>query len=122
MCLWLGVCSAFVSKCFGQVWPPRSISSCSKLVASGLTHLTKTSHLNNVTLPLRRRRITEWLRLEGVLKMVLKTIKFQPRAMGWVATHQVRLPNAPSNQALNSSKDGATTTSSGNLFCCLCAL
>ena len=37
--------------------------------------------------------IIEWLRLEGTLKI----IQFQPSAMGRAATHQIRLPRAPSN-------------------------
>jgi len=35
--------------------------------------------------------------------------------MGRVPTHQVRLPRAPCNLALNSSGDGASTASLGNL-------
>ena len=41
-------------------------------------------------------RITEWVRLETNLK----SIQFQPHAMGRVAIHQIRLPMAPSNLAL----------------------
>ena len=40
-------------------------------------------------------RITEQLRLEGTLKV----ISFQPPAVG--TAHQLRLPRAPSNPALN---------------------
>ena len=40
-------------------------------------------------------RITEQLRLEGTLKV----ISFQPPAVGM--DHQLRLPRAPSNTALN---------------------
>ena len=47
----------------------------------------------------------EWLGLEGTLK----TIQFQPPAMGRIATHQIRLPRAPSSLALSTSKDGAPT-------------
>ena len=45
--------------------------------------------------------ITERLRLEGTLKI----IELQPPAMGRAATHQIRLPRAPSKLALNASRD-----------------
>ena len=45
--------------------------------------------------------ITEWLKLEGTLKIIL----FQPPAMGR-ATHQLRLPRAPFNLALSASRMG----------------
>ena len=48
-------------------------------------------------------RITEWFGLEGILKPT----QFQPPAMGRAATHQLRLPRAPSNLALSASRDGA---------------
>ena len=48
---------------------------------------------------------TEWLRLEGTLKIT----RFQPPAMGRVATHQTRLPRTPSNLALSASMEGAPT-------------
>jgi len=50
--------------------------------------------------------------LEGTLKI----IQFQPPAVGKVASHEVRLPRAPSNLALNTSKDGISTASLGNLY------
>ena len=43
-------------------------------------------------------------------------ISFQPPAMCRVANQQPRLPRAPSNLALNSFREGASTTSLGNLF------
>ena len=43
-------------------------------------------------------------------------ISFQPPAMCRVANLQTRLPRATSSVALNASRDGASTTSSGNLF------
>ena len=52
-------------------------------------------------------RVTEWLGLEGTLEPT----HFQTPAMGRAATHQIRLPNAPSNLALNPSWDGASTAS-----------
>ena len=43
-------------------------------------------------------------------------ISFQPPAMCRVASLQTRLPRATSSVALNASRDGASTTSSGKLF------
>jgi len=43
-------------------------------------------------------------------------IKFQPPATCRVAHHQTRLPSAKSSLALNAFRDGASTTSLGNLF------
>ena len=43
-------------------------------------------------------------------------IQFQPPAMRRVANQQPRLPRATSSLALNASRDGASTTSLGNLF------
>jgi len=57
-------------------------------------------------------RMTEWLRLERALKM----INFQPHAMGRSATQQLRLPRFPSNLALSTSRNGASTASLGNLY------
>jgi len=51
-------------------------------------------------------RITEWVRLETNLK----SIQFQPQAMGRVAIHQIRLPMAPSNLALSTSRLGASVS------------
>jgi len=56
-------------------------------------------------------RITEWLELEGTLKL----IQFQPPAVGRAGPRQLRLPRAPSNLALNSSRGGASTASLGSL-------
>jgi len=36
--------------------------------------------------------------------------------MGGAATHQLRLPRAPSNLALNASRDGAYPTYLGKMF------
>jgi len=44
----------------------------------------------------------EWLRLGGTLK-----IKLQPPRHGRLSPHQIKLPKAPSNLALNASRDGA---------------
>ena len=44
---------------------------------------------------------------------------FNPPAMCRVANHQTRLLTATSSLALNASRDGASTTSSGNLFQCV---
>ena len=55
-------------------------------------------------------RITEWLELEGTLKL----IQFQLPATGRAATHQLRLPRAPSSLALNTSRNGAFTASLGS--------
>ena len=43
---------------------------------------------------------------------------FKPSATGRVVNHQTRLPRATSSLALNASRDGASTTSLGNLFQC----
>ena len=58
--------------------------------------------------------IIEWFGLE--------VIQFQPPTMGRAATHQTGLPRAPSNVALNSSRDGAPTASLGSSFQCLTTL
>jgi len=58
---------------------------------------------------LANHRITECLELEGTLK----TTQFQPPAMDRAATHQIRLPRALSNPALNAFRNGASTTSLG---------
>jgi len=42
--------------------------------------------------------------------------------MGRDTFHQTRLLRAPSNPALNTSREGAATTSQGNLFQCLTTL
>ena len=60
-------------------------------------------------------RIIRWLRLERTLK----TIQFQRPDMGRVATCKLR---ASSSLALNTSRDGASTASLGNLFQCLSSL
>jgi len=39
-----------------------------------------------------------------------------PLLVGRAATHQLRLPSAPSNLAMNASGDGASTASLGSLF------
>ena len=44
---------------------------------------------------------------------------FQSPAVGRVTNHQTRLPSAASSPALNASRDGASTTSLGNLFQCV---
>ena len=62
--------------------------------------------------------IIEWIGLEGTLK----PIHPQCPAMGRVATHQLRLPRAPSNLALSTTRDGAPTPSLVSLFQCLNAL
>ena len=51
----------------------------------------------------KNHRIRERLELEGTSKI----IELQAPAMGRVATHQIRLPRAPSNLALIVSRDGA---------------
>ena len=55
-------------------------------------------------------RIIEW----PGLKRTTMIIEFQ--AMCRVTNHQTRLPRATSSLALNASRDGASTTSLGNLF------
>ena len=59
-------------------------------------------------------RVIEQLRMQGTLKL----IQFQTPATIKVATHQLRLPRAPSSLALIPSRDGAPTASLGNLFQC----
>lgn len=49
-------------------------------------------------------RIKEWLELERTLEI----IQFQPSAVGQAATHQIRLPWAPSIWTLCISRDGAS--------------
>ena len=63
-------------------------------------------------------RITEW----PGLKRTTVLIQFQPPAMCRVASLQTMLPRATSSVALNASRDGASTTSSGNLFQCFTTL
>ena len=53
---------------------------------------------------------------------VILSSSSNPPAMGRDTFHQTRLLNAPSNLALNTSTEGASTTSLGNLFWCLTAL
>ena len=62
--------------------------------------------------------IIEWFVLEGILK----TIQFQPPAMGRDTSHQNRLLKALSSLASNTCRDGASTASLGNLFQCLSTL
>ena len=57
-------------------------------------------------------RIIEW----PGLKRTTMIISFQPPAMCRVASLQTMLPRATSSVALNASRDGASTTSSGKLF------
>jgi len=59
-------------------------------------------------------RIIDW----PGLKRTTMIISFQPPAMCRVANQQTRLPRATSSLALNASRDGASTTSLGNLFQC----
>ena len=49
-------------------------------------------------------------------------IQFQPPAMCRVVNQQTMLPRATSSLALNASRDGASTTSLGNLFQCVTTL
>jgi len=49
-----------------------------------------------------------------VLEGALKTIQFQLPAVGRAATHQLRLPRAPSKLALNASRNGVSTDSLGS--------
>ena len=58
-----------------------------------------------------QRRITEWLGLEGILKIIW----FHPPAMSRDIFHQNRVLTAPSNLALNPAREGAATASLGNL-------
>ncbi|KAK4818643.1 hypothetical protein QYF61_016614 [Mycteria americana] len=57
-------------------------------------------------------RIIAWFGLEGTFTGHL----VQPPAMGRDIFHQIRLLRAPSNLALNVSRDGASTTSLGDLL------
>jgi len=49
-----------------------------------------------------------------MLEGTFKVIRFQPPAMGRAATHQLRLPRAPSILALNTSRNGAPTAALGS--------
>jgi len=60
-------------------------------------------------------RITEWPGLKGPRW----SLSSNPPAMCSVSNHQPRLPRATSSLALNASRDGASTTSLGNLFQCV---
>jgi len=70
------------------------------------------------SLPTSDHRIIEW----PGLKRTTMIIEFEPPAMCRVANHQTRLPRATSSLALNASRDGASTTSLGNLFQCITTL
>ena len=59
----------------------------------------------------RYHRITEWLGLEGTLKI----IKFQSLLWAGLPPHQDRLPRAPSNLVLSTSRGGAPMASLGSL-------
>ena len=61
------------------------------------------------------REITEQLRLEGTLKPT----QFHPHAMGRVATHQIRVAEAPLNLVLNASRNGMREFFLGSLELCL---
>ena len=65
-------------------------------------------------LPAPKNHIIEWLRLEGTSRIM----KLQPltagRATNLHIKYYTRLPRAPSNLALNISRDGASTTSLGS--------
>lgn len=59
--------------------------------------------------------ISEWSGWEGIFNGHL----VQPTAQGWDTSHWVRLPKAPSNLTLNTSKNGAAPAFLGNVFSCL---
>ena len=63
-------------------------------------------------------RITEKFVLAGTLKIT----QFKPPDVDRVASHEIRLHRAPSNPALNASKDGVPKASLGNLCHCLTTL
>ena len=63
----------------------------------------------------KNHRIIEW----PELKRTTMIIEFQPPAMCRVTNLQIRLPRATSSLALNASRNGASTTSLGNLFQCV---
>ena len=56
------------------------------------------------------------------LKRTTMLTQFQPPAMCRVTNQQTRLPRATSSLALNAYRDGASTTSLGNLFRCVTTL
>ena len=62
--------------------------------------------------------MTKWVRLERTLKLT----QSQSPPVDSAATHQFSLPRAPSNLALSTSRDGASTASLGDLFQCLTTL
>ena len=62
--------------------------------------------------------VIEWLGLEGTFKVT----QLQPPSIGRDISHQTALLTAPSSLALNTSREGASTTSLGNLFQCLTTL
>jgi len=59
--------------------------------------------------------IIEWFWMEGTLR----TIEFQTPSLGSDVPQQLRLPRAPSNMALNTPSDGASTASLHTLCQCL---
>lgn len=59
-----------------------------------------------------------WLGLEGKLK----PIHLQPPVMARAVTHRIRVPKAPSNQALSTFRTGTYTVSLGSLHQCLIVL
>ena len=71
-------------------------------------------HTEEINLTEFHRNI-EWFGLQGTSKV----IQFQPPTMARDTFHQTRLLRAPSNLALNTSREGAGTASLGNLFQCL---
>jgi len=63
-------------------------------------------------------RIMERLILEGTLKIIW----LQAPCRGLIAPRHLRLPRAPSNLAFNTSRDGESTASLGNLGQCFTTL
>jgi len=66
--------------------------------------------MHQISFKLVHNRIIEWFRLEGTLKI----IELQAPCHRLLGTHQISLLRAPSNLALNISRDGAFTISLGS--------
>ena len=105
LCIWAG---GLLEKDFNPVFSARRNISRQKFKELG--------NLNSVEF--QDHRIVEWLGWKGPQW----SSSFHPSALCRVTNHQTRLPRATSSLALNASRDGASTTSLGNLFQCVTTL
>ena len=105
-------CLKSVSLVTAFIWLRRILTETGKFFCAGADFGRTWLEMNSWP-PSRsqNRRIIEWLRLEGTIKI----IRFQPPAMGRDISHQPRVLRAPSNLALHTAREGAATASLGNL-------